>query len=72
LERIHLPFEESMIEYYDQTHHIVGGNHMRLQKRPLMLDREYLQSLSMLQWAAGTCISLPLLLKYRYPFLRRS
>ncbi len=70
LERLKLPFEETMIEYYDQTHHIVGGNHMRFQKKPLMTDREYTQKLSLFVWITGTFICLPLILKYHYPLFR--
>jgi len=71
LERIHLPFEDSMVHYYDHAHHVIGGNRMRFQKRPLALDKEYLHNLSAFEWFAGTCISLPILLKYKYPLYRR-
>jgi len=38
LERINLHFEDSIIQYYEHAHHVIGGNRMRFQKKPLALD----------------------------------
>jgi len=72
LKRIDLPFEDTMLNYHDYTHHIVEGNHMRLQKKPIYVDRDYLTQLSPFEWAFGTFRTLPLIIKYNYPLSRGS
>ncbi len=68
--KLGLAYEPSMAEYQCQTHHILEGNRIRLDKKPVQFNPSYVEELSFREWWAGTCIAFPLLLKLGYPLPR--
>jgi hypothetical protein len=66
-----LQFEEAQLRFWEQVHHNLCGNRMRMEKvQTIRWDREYLTKLSNWEWNASSAINLESLRQYGYPLSR--
>lgn len=71
LNRLNCVYEENQLSFYQQEHHNLSGNRMRMEKESgIRHDLRYLKELSSSEWSCGTLLAWPGLRRFGYSLSR--